>query len=173
MSDKALNNLAQHVAVFVRSAVLDTHEDASGDTPIEKLLHTALSCRVWFGLGEHVGLVTLATTEHPPKIGNLNSLILYIKPQVQLENWRVDFVVYAYDHNGRILKQPGWRSLIVECDGHDFHERTKEQAKRDRSRDRRSVRDGQDVMRFTGSEIWNDSWECAGEILDWATRSFG
>lgn len=53
---------------------------------------------------------------------------------------------------------------IVECDGHDFHERTKEQAKRDRSRDRAFQSAGIPVFRFTGSEIYADSLKCAREV---------
>lgn len=56
--------------------------------------------------------------------------------------------------------------IAVECDGHDFHERTKEQAKRDRKRDRDLQAAGWRVLRFTGSEIYQDSRACAGSV--WA-----
>ena len=54
--------------------------------------------------------------------------------------------------------------LAIECDGHDFHERTKEQAERDRSRDRWMIANGVQVIRFTGREIWRDPEECARQI---------
>lgn len=44
--------------------------------------------------------------------------------------------------------------FVVECDGHDFHERTKEQVSRDKKRDREIVSKGYTVFRFSGSEIW-------------------
>jgi len=56
--------------------------------------------------------------------------------------------------------------LIVECDGHDFHEKTKEQAKRDKSRDRELLKCGYPVFHYTGSEIWNDVFRCVNEIID-------
>lgn len=56
--------------------------------------------------------------------------------------------------------------IAIECDGHDYHERTKEQAARDKSRDRQLLRDGWLVMRFTGSEIYNYPRECVAEIRD-------
>lgn len=46
--------------------------------------------------------------------------------------------------------------LAVEVDGHDFHERTKEQARRDRVRDRSLTASGYVVLRFTASEVWHD-----------------
>jgi very-short-patch-repair endonuclease len=52
----------------------------------------------------------------------------------------------------------------VECDGHDFHERTKEQAQRDKSRDRYLQANGWRVLRFTGSEIHRTPEKCADEI---------
>lgn len=61
---------------------------------------------------------------------------------------RLDFVVHPYV--GRT-----WR-IAIECDGHDFHERTAEQAERDRSRDRALTATGWSVLRFTGREIWRD-----------------
>jgi len=55
--------------------------------------------------------------------------------------------------------------VAIECDGHEFHERTKEQAARDKSRDRALAADGVIVLRFTGSEIWHNTWECSEEVF--------
>jgi very-short-patch-repair endonuclease len=59
---------------------------------------------------------------------------------------------------------------MTRCDGHAFHERTKEQAKRDRSRDRGAQLHGLPIFRFTGSEIWNDPMGCADEVLEFMER---
>lgn len=55
--------------------------------------------------------------------------------------------------------------VVVECDGHEFHERTKQQAARDRARDRAMSAAGLIVMRFTGSEIHADADACASEVM--------
>jgi very-short-patch-repair endonuclease len=60
------------------------------------------------------------------------------------------------------LREPRW--MIVECDGHEYHERTKEQARRDKKRDRFFTAKEFKVLRFTGSEIWADPDACAEEI---------
>ena len=78
--------------------------------------------------------------------------------------WRADFVIHRYDW---ICGK--WRTVIAECDGHDFHERTKEQAARDRSRDRRASLSGFVVLRFTGSELWKDPLGCAEQVMAWFT----
>lgn len=83
-----------------------------------------------------------------------------VTPQVEIaafgKKYRADFLI----GNAEV---PDLR-LVVEVDGHDFHERTKEQAARDRSRDRAMLAEGLHVMRFTGSEIWNRPGECAREV---------
>jgi very-short-patch-repair endonuclease len=55
---------------------------------------------------------------------------------------------------------------ILECDGHDYHERTKEQAAHDRQRDRAIQALGIMVIRFTGSEIHKDADKCANEAIN-------
>lgn len=64
------------------------------------------------------------------------------------------------------------QKLAIELDGHEFHERTKEQAARDKSRDRALVADGWKVLRFTGSEVWRDVGACISELqnLLWAEQ---
>ncbi|OCA85252.1 endonuclease domain-containing protein [Pseudobacillus wudalianchiensis] len=56
--------------------------------------------------------------------------------------------------------------LIVECDGHDFHEKTKAQAQRDKKRDRDLQIAGYRIIRFSGSEIFKDPYGCAKEVTD-------
>jgi very-short-patch-repair endonuclease len=75
--------------------------------------------------------------------------------------FRVDFLIALLDAPNKDVVD-----LVVECDGHDFHERTKEQAARDKARDRSLKRAGHDVIRFTGSEIWRDPDKCATEAWD-------
>jgi len=81
-----------------------------------------------------------------------------ITPQAQIGEYRVDFLVSFFSEK-----------FIIECDGHDFHEKTKEQAGRDKKRDRRLQASGFKVFRFAGSEIWkNSTWvdEVAKEIAE-------
>lgn len=69
------------------------------------------------------------------------------------KRYRADFLCLCMTQQN---DQPK-RSVVVELDGHDFHERTKEQAKRDRARDREMLRRGFYVLRFTGSEVYENA----------------
>ncbi len=77
--------------------------------------------------------------------------------QVKVGQYRVDFLV-------RFPTSTKKQYIVIECDGHDHHERTKEQATRDRRRDRQMLARGILVMRFTGSEIWKDAIGCARQV---------
>lgn len=83
---------------------------------------------------------------------------LGIFTQLMVGPYRVDFMLSLHI-NGK------YSFVVVECDGHDFHERTKEQARRDRSRDREMQMRGLRIIRFTGAEIYADARLCAEEAL--------
>lgn len=90
-------------------------------------------------------------------------LALVISPQTQIGPYRVDFLL------ARAQKFRDFENVIfraIECDGHDYHERTKEQAAKDKARDRYLLRCGVTTMRFTGSEIYNNALSCGFEAIE-------
>lgn len=117
------------------------------ESPIEALLLEAL-CACAIHNGYEVARQSKA--EHS---------VIHIQSQRWIDRVRVDFLI-RYPFHGKTFE------AVVECDGHAFHERTKEQAKRDRQRDRNLQRAGYHVFRFTGSEINGAPRLCASEILD-------
>lgn len=78
-------------------------------------------------------------------------------PQYEWHEFRIDLA----------LRVPRYRFewIFIECDGHEFHERTKEQAARDRQRDREIQSAGIPVLRFTGSEIHRDLSGCGEQVF--------
>lgn len=80
----------------------------------------------------------------------------FVFQELTVGPYRVDFALA--NHDGGLV--------CVECDGHDYHERTREQAEHDRRRDRYFQARGWRVMRFTGSEIVRDSRACGEELWE-------
>lgn len=74
----------------------------------------------------------------------------------------VDWSVSADDGESATTSRVVW--IAIECDGHDFHERTKKQASSDRSRDRLLTAEGWRVIRFTGSELYGNVAGCVDEL---------
>jgi very-short-patch-repair endonuclease len=85
---------------------------------------------------------------------------VFIYPQMPVLEYRVDFLIGAMTAPDAV---PHW--VVVECDGHDYHERTAAQAEHDRARDRAMTAAGYRVFRFTGREIWRNPQACADEVL--------
>lgn len=87
-----------------------------------------------------------------------------LRPQHQLtldgRPYRIDFVVDV----------PDGRQIAIELDGHDFHERTKKQAAQDRARERKIIREGYIILRFTGAEVHHNPRTCVEEVIDLITR---
>lgn len=84
---------------------------------------------------------------------------LVVWTEAMLHGYRADLYV-CFTHDDRMVQ------AIVECDGHDWHERTQQQAAYDRARDRALLREGLPTIRFTGSEIHRDANQCAREVLE-------
>lgn len=79
------------------------------------------------------------------------------------KTYYVDFLIIFEN-----IKEPNKSfSLIVECDGHEFHERTKEQVKHDNERSYELKKHGEDILRFSGSQIYNDPIKCANDVFDY------
>lgn len=71
---------------------------------------------------------------------------------------------YATDFSFHCFANGQSHTIVIEADGHDFHEKTKDQVRRDKSRDRKMVLAGVTVLRYSGSEIFRDPGHCADEI---------
>ena len=131
-------------------------------SPIEALFFHSVRVGIYLNDGgDMLSLQPLINNEQWRDL-HLEYAILYPGEQVRCLDWPVDFLYVVRDYAG------GKNAAVVECDGHDFHERTKEQARRDRSRDRRLQDAGYRVFRFTGSEIYRDPLGCADEVSKWA-----
>ena len=66
----------------------------------------------------------------------------------------------------------GYR-LIIECDGHDFHEKTKEQVAKNNERDFDLKKDGYDIIHFSGSQIYREPLKCAYDAVLYITSKIG
>ncbi len=81
-----------------------------------------------------------------------------VLPHVKIGPYEADLLLLFRTSSGEL------RSIVVECDGHDFHEKTKRQAVHDKKRDRYLSLHSIAVLRFAGSEIWRDPNACADEV---------
>lgn len=78
-------------------------------------------------------------------------------PQYPWQAYRID---WAFRIRG--ARRP---YVFIECDGHDFHERTKDQAEHDRRKDRTIQAADITILRFTGRELYRDPSSCVEQVL--------
>lgn len=127
-------------------------------SPIEAMMYAGL---VWLEM-EWAGFPTYdflgnGPQGHIAEFGPFSALTYSITAQAPIGAYKADFLVW-FAHGKQVT------GLVIECDGHDFHERTKEQASRDKRRDREILTGGFPVLRFTGSEIFRDAVSCADQV---------
>lgn len=87
---------------------------------------------------------------------------IFITQQAKVGRYKVDFLFVCNDYFLPENNIP----LIVELDGHDFHDKDKKQRAYEKSRDRFLVKSGYKVLHFTGSEVVADPYRVAYEVLE-------
>ena len=89
-------------------------------------------------------------------------------PQKHIETERgkyiVDFNILHKDSSEPYI------NVAIELDGHEFHEKTKQQVAKDKKRDRSLIKSGLTVLRFSGSEIFYSPRSCITEIADYIKK---
>lgn len=109
-------------------------------------------------------------------------LILRYEPQYNIGGYRVDFAVWTtlkplHQLITETTNHTGWKKLrlstpsrlvkyVIECDGNEFHEKTPEQAARDKRQSNEIQWRGWKIFRFTGRQIWQDAKKVADEALN-------
>lgn len=158
-------------AIAIRNAfgLLECAESLC-ESPIEKQLMFALLIAAH--ATQHVVTIhhRFCSPESWGFFGGCGPETLVISPQAQIGEHRVDFLIEREDYEPSRGGMATLSKLVVECDGHDFHEKTKEQARKDKSRDRTLQSCGYPVFRFTGAEIFQDVFKCIADILSFLIK---
>lgn len=166
-----IQKIAQAAAEAAASEVYSSFEDSPyGSSPIEHIFHAAFMAHmnyvcgcsdfsVWF---MREGDTPEQKVKEPDAIhSDPMSSVIWMGAQTPIGPYKADFTLTVQS-----WRDEKWRTLVVECDGHDYHERNKQQAAHDRARDRWMTENGYTVFRFTGSELYRDPMRCAEQVFD-------
>lgn len=132
------------------------------DSPLEELF----LCELWVTRGwgyTQVRVLRDGDTQGrspawPP--GRVGELV--VQAQAPVGPYRCDFALSMREFFQSVRFEA---LVVVEIDGHDFHEKTKKQAAHDKKRDRYFAEQGLTVLRFTGSEVHRSPAACVGQAL--------
>lgn len=88
------------------------------------------------------------------------------------EKYVADFV---FDASECSMTEDGFESykLIIECDGHEFHEKTKEQVERGNIRNMELQEMGYEILHFSGSQIYKNPYLCAIKTYKYILKKIG
>jgi very-short-patch-repair endonuclease len=127
------------MADTIRDWLVARYPSKKAESPLEHLFHAACE---FMGVDGRNGMAGKVRVSQQAAIGN----------------YRADFLFEVQTQEGK------WDRLVVEIDGHEYHERTKEQAARDKARDRYMTGEGIHLMRFAGTEVWGNPFACVDEV---------
>ena len=104
------------------------------------------------------------------KIMDEIGLYLYVEPQTEIEckngkKYRADFTIFYDEICNPLLKEDFL--LDIECDGYEFHQKTKKQVKNDNQREYDLKMEGYEILRFSGTQIFENPERCAADILNY------
>lgn len=128
-----------------------THRSTVTASPIEQLFYAA-----WELLDPVMGQ-------------RCDGFSLILTPQVQVEThghaYRLDFAVtYVSQAEQHVIEDAAFPRIGIELDGHDFHERTREQVELRNRRDRHLAAAGWKVFHYAGSEVRRSPGQCVSEV---------
>lgn len=136
----------------VTELLLDIASDiGSCESPIEKMFAILLRSAV--------NRSDLSTSQNYFDFLTQHEVTLYEGTRKEV-SYRLDFLIQFTN-----FKSGKDYDFAIECDGHEFHEKTKEQARKDKKRDRDLLISGIVPIRFTGSEIYKNAFRCANEAV--------
>jgi very-short-patch-repair endonuclease len=101
---------------------------------------------------------------------------IYIMPQYKINNYRVDFMVFYVPgeiHPSKFSKyflNNKKMCLIVELDSYLWHGSKPEQFAKEKARGRKLKKEGYNIMRFSGREIYRDVEKSIEEVLEYITE---
>ena len=125
-------------------------------SPIEQLLYFSLKyCLVFYYLEEAEPFVCYKT-----KKPYLRGIL--INTQDNIDKYYIDFTIEKHWREGIESKE---KTILVECDSQEWHERTEEQRRYEKERDRIIQKLGYKIFHYTGKEILQDPLKIAKEIL--------
>jgi len=132
-------------------SVFHEWKDLKIESPIEQLLYTALKLVAEVNAIERFD--DRGATGQPLFTG------LRIVPQYVIGKYRADFLVEYHPWQGAP------KSVLVECDSQQFHERTEAERRYEKARDRYLIQHGHQVFHYTGKEIKDGPEKVAADIL--------
>lgn len=129
-------------------------------SPIEQILYCALQMVRQFNDIEKGDPIDID--------GKIGVIGLSVFPQSEVGKYRADFSVSFGQYNYK-TKKFTYKTILIECDSQEFHERSESERRYEKERDRFFIKEGHEVFHYTGKEIYHNALNIAVEIISYVT----
>ena len=107
---------------------------------------------------------------------NKKEIYLFSQKKINV-NGKKYYIDFEFDCNDYLtnmifkdeIKNKNYK-LAIECDGYEFHKKTKEQVQKDNEREFDLKMAGYDILRFSGTQIYNNPMKCAKDTYDYIIK---
>lgn len=175
-----MQDIKNNVLDFMEKCAKEVGEKAKGEfydsmycdcieqgmqSPIEHILYVAFNT---------IARLNDYEPSDPVDIGDEHYIVgIDLWCQHRIGKYRVDFLAFygKYPRRGEKGYFQHSKKLVVECDSQSFHERTEQERRYEKARDRYLQTKGYTVFHYTGTEIFKEPMRIAKEIIAYLTDS--
>ena len=104
--------------------------------------------------------------------GEVSSIALFSQKEIKA-NGKKYIVDFYFEEDEYVNKFNTDKKIIIECDGYEFHQKTKEQVQKDNEREYNLKMAGYEILRFSGTQIYNNPFKCAEDTYNYIIKRIG
>ena len=99
-------------------------------------------------------------------------IVLFSQKEIKA-NEKKYIVDFYFEEDEYVNKFNTDKKIIIECDGYEFHQKTKEQVQKDNEREYNLKMAGYEILRFSGTQIYNNPFKCAEDTYNYIIKRIG
>ena len=96
---------------------------------------------------------------------------IFLFSQAPIEIGKKKYVAdFLFEYDPYVNQYDTDVKIVIECDGYEFHQKTKEQVQHDNEREYDLKMAGYEVLRFSGTQIFNNPLKCAEDTYNYILK---
>jgi len=97
-------------------------------------------------------------------------ILLFAQKPIQIDEKKCYVADFYFEADEYVNLFQTDKKIVIECDGHQFHQKTKEQVRHDNEREFDLKMAGYEIIRFSGSQIYNEPFKCAEDAYNYIMK---
>lgn len=97
---------------------------------------------------------------------NKKKIYLFSQQEIKIKD-KTYYPDFLFEYDEYVNNYNTDSKIIIECDGYEFHQKTKEQVQRDNEREYDLKMAGYEILRFSGTQIYKNPIKCAEDTYNY------